>query len=61
MIESPDPLDASLVQDTNASDRKAYHTPALQRYGNVQELTLTTANFASPPTDGGTFPNIYAS
>jgi hypothetical protein len=61
MIESPDPLNASLVQDTNASGRKAYHTPTLQRYGNIQELTLTNALF-TPTTDGGTtFPNIYAS
>jgi hypothetical protein len=55
MIEAPDPLHASLVQDTNASGRKAYHTPALQRYGNVQELTLTTALFTSNFDGGGHF------
>jgi hypothetical protein len=61
MIESPDPLNASLVQDTNASRRKAYHTPTLQRYGNIQELTLTNSGPPFSGNDGGSFPSIYAS
>jgi hypothetical protein len=58
VIESPDPLNASLAQDTNASGRKAYHTPTLQRYGDIQELTLTSSLLVPPfnPDGGALFP-----
>ena len=62
MHDSPNPLNASSLQDASPSDRKAYHAPTLRRYGSIQELTLT--NTESNPEfqpDGGNFPTVYAS
>lgn len=46
------------TNETNAPSKKAYHSPQLQKFGNVNDLTL--ANAGTGGTDGGTF-NPYTS
>lgn len=45
----------------NTAKKKPYHTPQLQKFGNVSELTLTNVFGTNPAGDGGTFPASYAS
>ncbi len=43
------------------SARKAYHSPSLEDFGRVNDLTRTGANIAAGGNDGGTFPTTYNS
>lgn len=45
----------------NTAKKKPYHTPQLQKFGNVSELTLTNVFGTNSAGDGGTFPASYAS
>ena len=44
---------------TSPNNKKEYQTPTLRRFGSVQEITQT--NSGSNGSDGGSFPNGYAS
>jgi hypothetical protein len=48
------------TNNINSSSKKAYHTPQMQKFGNVSDLTLTTNNVGNP-ADGGTPNNVYIS
>ena len=39
--------------------KKPYHAPQLRKLGSVRDVTRTTNTFSG--SDGGTFPNNYAS
>ena len=41
--------------------RKAYHTPRLEEYGEVRELTQASEYSVSWNADGGTYPTSYSS
>jgi hypothetical protein len=43
-----------------AANKKAYHTPQLRKFGKISELTFSNSS-PSVNTDGGSFPNRYAS
>ena len=43
------------------ANKKPYHTPQLQKFGSVSDLTLTMPRPAPNLGDGGTFFNQYAS
>ncbi len=42
-------------------NRKAYHTPKLEDYGDVRDLTQTSINIGEPADGGVIFPNMYTS
>jgi len=49
------------TKETNSSSKKAYHSPQLQKLGDVNELTLTNPGGFGDPLDGGGGINQYAS
>lgn len=50
----------SQVAQPESTERKPYHAPCLEDYGEVRELTRTLP--VSPYYgDGGTFPSVYSS
>jgi hypothetical protein len=49
----------NLAEQQAPAARKPYHTPRLEDYGEVRELTRATASYYG--YDSGTFPYVYAS
>ncbi len=50
-----------VTDERQPSDKKAYHTPKFNTYGNIAELTQTSSPPPFSGNDGGSFPNNYAS
>jgi hypothetical protein len=48
------------LRSSGRAGKKAYHTPRLENYGEVRELTLTTPGVPYG-SDNGTYPYSYAS
>lgn len=48
----------STNESTNVN-QKPYHTPQLRKFGNIEELTLTTTSFVG--SDGGSGISQYGS
>lgn len=49
-------------QDQNEIlEKQDYHAPSFQNLGSVSELTLTSSPPPFSGSDGGSFPNNYAS
>ncbi len=44
-----------------ADDKESYSAPKLRALGSVSELTLTNSPPPFSGSDGGSFPNMYAS
>lgn len=45
----------------DASAKEVYHSPQLGKLGKVVDLTFTSAPPPFSGSDGGSFPNMYAS
>ena len=49
------------TNQSDLTDKKAYHTPKLSSFGNMADLTQTNAPPPFTGNDGGSFPNNYGS
>jgi hypothetical protein len=45
----------------NTAKKKPYHTPQMQKFGNVSDLTSGNAYSGNPTFDGGSWPTSYVS
>lgn len=45
----------------NTAKKKPYHTPQMQKFGNVSDLTSSNAFSSNATADGGSFPISYVS
>ncbi len=45
----------------NDEEKQTYHSPVFQEIGDIKELTQTNSPPPFSGSDGGSFPNIYAS